>query len=311
MARRRFKWLLIFLLGGAGVLGVLYGSLAVSTGVPASDRAFFRRTAAARPLVIAHRGGAGLWPENTLYAFERAVELGADVIETDVHLTADGALVVAHDETTGRTTDGAGRISEMTLAELQKLDAGYRWSPDGGRTFPHRGRGLTIPTLEEAFTRLPGVRFNIEPKQDSDALIDSLCRAVREHGMAERVVVASFRQTAVGKFRSACPEVATAASAAEASTFLALYKAGLVGSSSPSMQALQVPEYTGGMRVLTAEFVAAAHGRNLQVHAWTVNGVEDMRRLLAVGVDGIMTDYPDRLLELLGRPPAAGGPARP
>ena len=298
MKRKLFKWLLIFVIGGAGVSGALYGSLALSTGVPAADHAFFKQ-GARRPLVIAHRGGAGLWPENTLYAFERAVESGADVIETDVRLTSDGALVLVHDETVERTTDGAGRVGDLTLAALKRLDAGYRWSPDGGRTFPFRGRGLTIPTLQEAFARTGGVRFNLEPKAESDALVGSLCPALRAHGMAERVVVGSFRHASLEQFRRACPEVATSASPSEASRFLAMYKAGLAGSYSPTMQALQVPEYAGGMRVLTREFVEAAHGRNLQVHAWTVNGVEDMRRLLDLGVDGIMTDYPDRLMGLL------------
>jgi glycerophosphoryl diester phosphodiesterase len=301
VARRRFKWLLIFVLGGAALAGAIYGSLAFSTGAPAAERAFFKE-GARRPLVIAHRGGAGLWPENTLYAFERAVAAGVDVIETDAHLTSDGAVVLIHDATVERTTDGAGRIGEMTLAGLKKLDAGHRWSPDGGRTFPHRGRGLTVPTLAEAFALTGGLRFNIEPKQDSDELVNSLCAAIREHRMSERVVVASFRQSTLEKFRRACPEVATSASTSEASSFLAMYKAGLADSYSPPMQALQVPEYAAGMHVLTADFVAAAHGRNLQVHAWTVNGVEDMRRLIGVGVDGIMTDYPDRLLGLLKGP---------
>jgi glycerophosphoryl diester phosphodiesterase len=296
--RRRLKWVLIFLLGGVGVLGAVYGSVALTTGAPAPDHAFFR-PAARRPLVIAHRGGAGVWPENTLHAFERAVGLGADVIETDVRLTADGALVLVHDETVARTTDGAGRVSELTLAELKRLDAGYRWTPDGGWTFPFRGRGLTIPTLEEAFAAARGARFNIEPKSDSDRLVAGLCAALRRHGMAERVVVGSFSHAALDKFRRACPEVATSASPSEASSFLALYKAGLAASYSPPMQALQVPEYAGGMRVLTREFVGAAHERNLHVHAWTVNGLEDMRRLLDIGVDGVMTDYPDQLIRLL------------
>ena len=298
MARRLYKWLLVFVLGGACVSGLIYASLAWSEGAPAPERAFFRQ-APRRPLVIAHRGGAGLWPENTLHAFERAAALGVDVIETDVRLTKDGALVLVHDETVGRTTDGAGRVSDLTLAELKRLDAGHRFTPDGGQTFPHRGRGMRIPTLEEAFA-LPGLpRFNVEPKDDSAALVSALCRALRGHAMAERVVVASFRQGTLEQFRRECPEVATSASASEASGFLARYKAGLADSYSPPMQALQVPEYAGAMQVLTREFVAAAHARNLHVHAWTVNSPEDMRRLLDLGVDGIMTDYPDRLIEVL------------
>lgn len=298
MARRRYKWLMVFVLGGACVSGLIYGSLAWSPGAPASERAFFRESAA-RPLVIAHRGGAGLWPENTLHAFERTAALGTDVIETDVRLTADGALVLIHDATVERTTDGAGRVADLTLAELKRLDAGYRFTSDGGRTFPHRGRGLTVPTIEEAFALSGNLRFNLEPKDDSPALVTSLCRALREHGMVERVIVAAFRQTTLEQFRRECPEVATSASAAEASAFLARYKAGLAASYSPPMQALQVPEYAGAMQVLTRDFVEAAHGRNLHVHAWTVNSPEDMRRLLEMRVDGIMTDHPDRLLEML------------
>jgi glycerophosphoryl diester phosphodiesterase len=301
VARRRYKWLLIFVLGGACVAGLVYGSLAWTTGAPAPERAFFGAERG-RPLVIAHRGGAALWPENTLHAFEQAAALGADVIETDVRLTADGALVLVHDETVARTTDGAGRVSDLTLAEIRRLDAGHRFTPDGGRTFPFRGRGLNVPTLEEAFA-LPGpLRFNVEPKDDSPRLVSSLCAAVRERRMAERVVVAAFRHSTLEQFRRECPEVATSASASEASHFLALYKAGLAASYSPPMQALQVPEYAGALHVLTREFVEAAHARNLHVHAWTVNSPEDMRRLLDLGVDGVMTDYPDRLLEILGKP---------
>lgn len=282
-------------------MGVIYGSLAWSAGEPAGDHTFFKQ-AGSRPLVIAHRGGAGLWPENTLYAFARAQALGVDVIELDVRSTADGTLVVFHDATVGRTTDGAGRVAEKTLAELKRLDAGYGWSPDGGRTFPLRGSGLTVPTLDEVFAALPRMKFNIEPKPESPSPVQPLCRSIREHGMFERVVVGSFSQTIIDEFRRECPGVATSASTAEVRKFLALYKTGLGEAYSPAMQALQVPESAGGVRVLTGDFIVAAHGRNLQVHAWTINEMVEMRRLLDMGVDGIMTDYPDRLLSLLGRP---------
>ncbi|HEX8352845.1 MAG TPA: glycerophosphodiester phosphodiesterase [Pyrinomonadaceae bacterium] len=267
-----------------------------------AEHPYFKQDAPGRPLVIAHRGGAGLWPENTLHAFERAAAMGVDVIETDVRATADGELVVIHDDTLGRTTDGAGRVRAMTLAELKRLDAAYRWSPDGGRSFPLRGRGLTVPTLREVFAALPGVRFNIEPKQSDPPIAAPLCRMIREHGMTARVMVAAFGGTVMEQFRRECPEVATSASTAEVAGFLALQRPGLAGSYGPPMQALQVPESAGGVRVLTADFVAAAHARNLRVHAWTVNDEGDMRRLLGLGVDGVMTDYPDRLLKVLGRP---------
>ena len=304
MESKRSKNLLAAGLGGCVALGALYGSLARKTGEPAREHQFFAAPGG-RPLVIAHRGGAGLWPENTLHAFEGAAALGADVIELDVRRAADGALVVMHDATVERTTDGRGRVDGLTLAELRRLDAAHRWSADGGKTFPLRGRGVGVPTLQEVFERLPRARFNIEPKDESGAAAESLCEAIRAHGASERVVVGSFRQSVIDEFRRACPGVATSAGPAEASKFLALYQAGLAPSYSPAMQALQLPEYVAGARVLTRGFVEAAHGRNLEVHAWTINDAADMRRLLDAGVDGIMTDYPDRLLALLGR--AGGG----
>ncbi len=300
---RRAKLLAAFVLGGVVLGGVIYGSLAYWAGERAAAHPFFKQ-GDARPLVIAHRGGSGLWPENTLYAFERAAAMGVDVIELDVRATADGALVVMHDATVDRTTGGSGRVGEMTLGELKRLDAGYRWSPDGGSTFPLRGGGVTVPTLEEVFAALPRMRFVIEPKQGTPAPVKALCRVIDEHATAERVVVGSFSQEILDEFRRECPAVATSAGPLEVSKFLALHKTGLSGVYSPAMQALQVPEYAGGTRVLTEDFIAAAHERNLEVHAWTVNEAATMKALLEMGVDGIMTDYPDRLLTLVGRAPA-------
>ncbi|MFN2414502.1 MAG: glycerophosphodiester phosphodiesterase [Pyrinomonadaceae bacterium] len=280
----------------------LYLAVSPAAGEAVAGHPYFSRDAPGRPLVIAHRGGAGLWPENTLHAFGRAAALGVDVIETDVRSPADGEMVVIHDETVGRTTDGEGRVRQLTLAELKRLDAAHRWSPDGGRSFPLRGRGITVPTLREVFEALPGARFNIEPKQSEPPIVAPLCRLIREHGMATRVLVAAFAGDTMERFRRECPEVATSASTAEAAGFLALQRSGFAGSYGPPMQALQVPERAGALNVLSREFVAAAHARNLRVHAWTVNSEGDMRRLLDLGVDGIMTDYPDRLLKLLKRP---------
>jgi glycerophosphoryl diester phosphodiesterase len=282
----------------------LYLAVSPSAGEAVAEHPYFSQDAPGRPLVIAHRGGAGLWPENTLHAFERAAAMGVDVIETDVRATADGELVVIHDATLERTTDGAGRVRRLTLAELKRLDAAYRWSPDGGKSFPLRGRGLTVPTLREVFDALPRLRFNIEPKQSEPPVVAPLCRLIRERGMASRVLVAAFAGDTMEQFRRECPEVATSASTAEAAGFLSLQRSASAGSYGPPMQALQVPESAGALRVLSREFVEAAHARNLRVHAWTVNDEGDMRRLLDLGVDGIMTDYPDRLLRLLGRPAA-------
>ena len=277
-----------------------YFVLSRTKGVPVPVHKYFANDSG-RPLVIAHRGGAGLWPENTLYAFERAAASGVDVIETDVRATSDGELVVFHDDNVNRTTDGAGPVGALTLAELKRLDAAYRFSPDGGRSFPLRGQGVTVPTLREVFDALPRMRFNIEPKRGAPPLAAPLCRLIRERGMTDRVLVASFTGSTLADFRRECPEIATSASTGEVASFLSLQETGLAASYSPAMQALQVPERAGVLRLLTRDFVEAAHGRNLRVHAWTINDEGDMRRLVEMGVDGVMTDYPDRLLRVMGR----------
>jgi glycerophosphoryl diester phosphodiesterase len=298
MLSRYAKWLAALILGGIITISALNGTWGWPSAEPEHDLSLQKTI---RPLVIAHRGGGGLWPENTLLAFERARDLGVDMIETDVHSTADGVLVVMHDAAVDRTTGATGRLNDLTLAEIKKLDAGYRWSADGMKTFPWRGRGLTVPTLDEVFTSLPDMRFNIEPKQEKPSLAKPLCRMIREKGMVDKVTVGSFRQTVLDEFRRECPEVITSASPAEVSEFVGVYKSKRDAAYRPLMRALQVPEYIGGMRVIDKDFVEAAHLRNLQVHVWTVNEKESMRRLIGIGVDGIMTDYPDRLMDLLGR----------
>lgn len=300
MRVRGARLLFAFALAVAFAVCALYFALSRAAGVAVPEHDYFKGDAGRR-LVIAHRGGAGLWPENTSYAFEQACSLGVDVIETDVRATSDGEIVVMHDERVDRTTDGAGRVSSFTLAELKKFDAAYRWSPDGGKSFPLRGRGITVPTLREVFAALPAMRFNIEPKQTEPPIVAPLCRLIREHGMTNRVLVGAFSGSTLAEFRRECPEVATSASTSEVASFLAMQRAGLGGAYSPHMQALQVPEWAGAVHVLTRDFVEAAHARNLRVHAWTVNAEQDMRRLFDLGVDGIMTDYPDRLLKVLGR----------
>ena len=206
-----------------------------------------------------------------------------------------------HDGTVDRTTDGSGKVSEMTLEAVRKLNAGYKFSTDGGRTFPFRGRQVKIPTLEEIFDALPNKTFNIEPKQETPSIIKPFCDLIRARKMTEKVIVGSFRQSIIDEFRAECPEVATSAAPTEATEFLALSKAGLSESYSPPMQALQIPENLGSLSVVTKEFVENAHRKNLKVHVWTINETADMERLMKIGVDGIMTDYPDRLLKLLGR----------
>lgn len=252
-----------------------------------------------RPLVLAHRGGADLAPENTLVAFQNAVDLGVDALELDVHTTADGTVVVIHDATVDRTTDGTGAVHGLTLAELRQLDAGYRFTPDDGQTFPLRGQGIVVPTLDEVLTAFPDMRVNIEIKQSEPAIEAAVKEIIDRTGAQDRVLVGSEYDDVLARFRALAPEIATSAAAGEARTF---YLAQLLRVSAiyrPLADAFQVPEYSGSTHVVTPSFVDAAHHHGVKVHVWTVNDAETMRRLLDIGVDGIITDRPDVALEVV------------
>ncbi len=250
------------------------------------------------PLLFAHRGGAGLRPENTLIAFENAVQLGVDILELDVHLTADNELVVIHDHTVDRTTNGSGRVNEMTLAQLKELDAGYYFSADGGTTYPFRGKGITIPTLEEVLTAFPDYRINIELKDDSRRAAERLSEIIDTLQAHNRVIVVSFHDDPLVYFRKLQPHVATAAGPGETRTFYVLSTLHLWRFHRPHADAYQVPTSKGIARFDQREFIQNAHKFNQQIHFWTINDPDEMRRLLRLGADGIMTDRPDLGIEV-------------
>jgi glycerophosphoryl diester phosphodiesterase len=289
---KKFTWIL---LGALVVLTILFVGLRIFAK-PASDHTFFKPD---NFLVIAHRGGRSLGPESTLYTFQRAVDLGANVLEMDVQTTKDGHLVVLHDRTVDRTTDATGPVENYTLSELKNLDAAFKWSPDNGRTYPLRHKGVRIPSLTDVFKAFPKTRMNIEIKDPKPNVVPSFCASIRDHNMSTKVMVASFDASVLKEFRSVCPEVATSAGFTEAFLFYYLQKMRMESVYSPDMQAMQIPETRGDRPVVNRRLVEAAHTRNMRVHVWTVNDVDSMKRLLELGVDGIMTDYPDRLIELL------------
>lgn len=266
---------------------------------PAPDHPYYANKPH-RPLVIAHQGGDGVWPGETMLAFQNSAALGVDVLEMDIHITADGELILMHDETVDRTTDGTGEIESMTLADLKKLDAAYDWSPDDGQTFPYRGQGLTIATLEEVFQAFPNMRMTIEIKKTNASMAKPFCDLIREYDMRDTVLVASFHDDRLGEFRSVCPEVATSSAKNETTVFVLMTKVFLGGWYSPVFYSLQVPEESGGITVMTPGFVRAAHARNLAVEPWTINNEETMRKYIEWGVDGIITDRPDILIKVLG-----------
>jgi glycerophosphoryl diester phosphodiesterase len=254
------------------------------------------------PTVIGHRGCAGEAPENTLLSFARALEAGAQILESDVHLTRDGVPVLLHDEVVDRTTDGRGRIAELTLAELRALDAGHRFSPDGGRTHPFRGQGLRVPTLAEALAAFPQARFNLELKEAIPGLVERCLETIEAEKSAERTLLTSGDDALMSGLRvqvarRAAP-VALGASTSEVVAFL--HCAIERRAPEPGPMALQVPAAFAGRPLVTRAFVEHAHAHGLFVHVWTIDEPDEMRALLALGVDGIVSDFPGRLAAVIG-----------
>jgi glycerophosphoryl diester phosphodiesterase len=243
-----------------------------------------------RPLVFAHRGGAKLAPENTLAAFDRGLEAGADGLELDVQLSRDGLPVVNHDLDLGRTTNATGPVSGMTARELAAVDAGYRFSRDG--SFPWRGRGLGVPTLAEVLARYRACPLIVEMKVDNEEMARATVDAVRAAGAVDRVCLGSFGGRALAAARSYEPRLATGAAGKEAR--LALYRSRIRWPARKvPYQACQVPERRGLTRIVSRRFIRAVHGAGALVQVWIVDEPQDIRRLLDWGVDGIITDRPD------------------
>jgi glycerophosphoryl diester phosphodiesterase len=247
--------------------------------------------ASERPLVFAHRGGAGLTPENTMAAFVRGLAEGADGLEFDVRLSADGVPMVIHDPTLERTTDGTGPVAARTARELARLDAGFRFAAD--REFPWRGRGARIPRLVEVLEALPDTRAIIEIKDGTPEAAAAVAAAVRAARADERVCVGSFHRDVLRAVRRLAPGVATGASLPEAWWTMVRARLRWPWAARRPFHAFQVPEFHQGRRVLTPAFVRQARREGARVQVWVVDQPDDMRRLLDWGVDGLITDRPD------------------
>jgi glycerophosphoryl diester phosphodiesterase len=245
-----------------------------------------------RPRNIGHRGAAGHAPENTLVSFRMALEMGADILELDVHGTRDGSVVISHDATVDRTTEGEGPIARMTLAEIAKLDAGYRWTSDG-KLYPYRGQGVRIPTLLELLETFPDAPLNIEIKQAEPPIVDDVVKLLQRHGREPIVNLAAETPAIMSAIRTSAWRGATGYSMADAVAFMDALAGGRWSEYTPPGVALQVPERWQDVEVVTETFVHAAHAAGVEVHVWTVNHRADMDRLLDLGVDGLVTDFPD------------------
>lgn len=259
------------------------------------------------PLLIAHRGGAGLAPENTLDALRSGVERwGADMVELDVHATADGHCIVIHDATVDRTTSGTGAVAAMTLGEIRQLDAGFRFTPDAGATFPYRERGVHVPTIEEVLEALPDTPITVEVK--TAAAQTPLFAAIRRFNARDRVVAGgmySRDRTQFAEYRGA-----VSASLEQLQRFYMWHRVGLGRRFPPLTDVVQVPERWRGRTVVTGRLVADLMAHDIPVHVWTVNDEAAMHRLLDRGVEGLITDRPDVLGTVLhqrtARPLAPG-----
>lgn len=246
------------------------------------------------PVPIAHRGSRVLWPENTMEAFAGAVDLGYNHLETDLHMTSDGVIVCIHDDTVDRTTDGSGDVSSFSLADLQDLDAGYRHGGRDGYAF--RGAGLTVPSLEEVLTAFPDVSLIVDMK--TDGLASPLCDLLDRLDAHHRLIVGSFSDDRISEFHEATDgRVATSTGPTLSRMWVLSSRVGR--GVKCEAKALQLPTQIRGVKVVDEKLVRAAHDAGLQIHVWTVNDPAEMERLLGMGVDGLVTDRPDLLKQLL------------
>lgn len=323
---------------------LLAGTLAVTllvgfAGPLGTDNPWLER----RVLNIAHQGGEIEAPSNTLYALQTAADKGAEILEIDVHATADGELVVLHDTTVDRTTNGEGRVDAMTLEEIQQLDAAHWFVPDCGTCHGQPAEAYTlrgyatgerelpdelgdvepadfrIPTLREVLERFPDEWINIEIKRtfpDTTPYEQTMADLLEEFDRTDDVIVVSFHDLAMERFKLAAPDVHTAAATGQAGVFVASSMEVLPGLPNPRYQALQVPLEFEGIEVVNEDFVADAQANGLAVHVWTINDRPTMEWLIDIGVDGIITDRPTLLEEILDErgvgyeAPPSGGPER-
>jgi glycerophosphoryl diester phosphodiesterase len=266
-----------------------------------------------RVISYAHQGGAWECPSSTLYAIRSALAAGATGIELDVHATSDGHLVVSHDPTVDRTTNGSGNLADLTLAEVRSLDNAYWWAPgadvspglDPG-SYPFRGRAPDDPafgvaTLEQVLEEFPGVVLNLDIKQTSPTVApyeEALAVMLKSFGRGDNVIVASFLDSATDTFSSFAPDIPTSAGTTAVAAFFQAVRAG--DEPLPMRHvALQVPAAYGELPLVDERFVEVAHREGLAVHVWTIEEEPEMQRLCDLGVDGIITDRPTALVGVL------------
>ncbi|MBW1811711.1 MAG: glycerophosphodiester phosphodiesterase [Deltaproteobacteria bacterium] len=241
-------------------------------------------------LNIAHRGGRDLAPEATLVAYHNAADIGVDVLEMDLHSTADGIIVCMHDIKIDRTTDGSGYIHDYTFEELSQFDAAYNFSSP---SFPYRGQGITVPKFEEVLDTFPDHYFIAEIKQVDPSIIDDVLAIIEQRDLLDRIILSSQTDSVLVDIRAKNSAALTSFGAAEMITFVSMTNED-EENFQPSTKFVQPPS-----EVVSEEFMARLRRFDLKVHAWTVNDLDEMKRLINIGADGIMTDDPETLENLI------------
>lgn len=250
------------------------------------------------PLHISHRGGAGLYPENTLYAFERALKLHrTDLLELDVHASSDGVVMVAHDATLERCTDGSGPLSALSLSQLEKLDAAFHFTPAGGSGTPLRGQGLRLPTLKALLDATPGVRLNVEVK--SEGAIEPFITLVKQEQCLERLCVGSEHDAIAAELARKLPQACLFYPRDALAAFVLPTRGGEPPDDDPRYTVLDMPVAWEGVTLFDAELAKVAREHGKWINVWTVDDEAEMRRCLEAGVGGVMTDRPDVLRAVL------------
>ncbi|MBN2308195.1 MAG: hypothetical protein JXR94_04445 [Candidatus Hydrogenedentes bacterium] len=281
---------------GALLMGVLAIAAAASWGDGPSQRAFFDE-----PILLgAHRGGARVLPENTAFGFREAARRWPGILlEADARLTADGHVVLLHDETVDRTTDGTGRIGDMTLEQAKRLDAGYPLTTDRGQTYPYRGTGVTIATLQEALAAVPDSRFLIEFKDPDTAIVDATIRAIQDAAAAPRVLLASFVPAHMARARELAPAMAMCYDFETGAALLAALRNGGWADYRPVADVLSLGRSHVRELAVTPDEIRAVRAKGIRFQIHTLNTREEMEHYLALGVDSILTDRPDLLADVI------------
>ena len=250
-------------------------------------------------LHISHRGGSALAPENTMVAFRDAVDRWkTDVLELDVHATRDGVLVVHHDPTVDRCTDGAGAIAAMTANEIEALDAGHRFTVDGA-TFPHRGRGVRVPRFRDVLDAFPSTRLNVELKSEAAGAERLFADELRAAKAIDRVCIGSEEDALAARLHALLSDACHFYPRDALTRLVMAMKSGEPAPVDDRFAVLDMPLYFGETRLIDDAFLARARELRKWVNVWTVDDEAEMRRCVREGVGGVMTDRPDVLRRVL------------